>query len=711
MRRPRKFLPLIESALLLLLCAVVPSNLSARGALETEPTAASRVGDPQSGGNSSRELSSVRTLSIAVEIDREGARVVHFTLKDRPFRLPTTTPRQPQTVAKDGLSQIEVSLLDRQDKRISRRLEVPVCLLHPPDMQPHVAGDTIVAHHDTFVFEMPEMAGFDRVEVALQDGTPETPQRRVLTVEDLDAQRFISAGGKARYRDLAFARPIEDVTPASPSPDPPSSGVHWPEEFGDPQIYTLSGDEAEVGKRINIIVVPEGYQYSEKLRMQGHFNGLKQTLSSPYFEHRAQFFNYVLVYAYSNESGASDCSCDLVLDTAFGISFPDSPNGCGTFGCLYYTGSCTPNNLKRNIAEAEMRAPAFDAHAGDRTIIMVNITRCAGCAQFGGRAVYSAGCSTGALVGEHELGHSLGFLLDEYVTMEACGTSIGTVNTSSNSEVGLWPEWIGELGPPVEGAETYSNCIYRPAPQCKMRSSSQDPVYCPVCRQAITLKIFESDRVAPTAPIESATPSSPVATQTGVWSHFDLGARLPAGPAVTNDITWQLQGPADPTPVTVATGTPGYFGGIDFPGSYTLTATVIAASNFVKPEKTAANLDTATWSVNVVQGPAPDEVSPPASAQPFVFDASGDTATWEHGSFSRSTRFNLYRGEVGWLAAGSHGACLLGSVSGNSVSTGPDVPAEGQAWFYIVTGRTGSLEGPMGLDSNGNPRVNGTPCP
>ena len=37
-------------------------------------------------------------------------------------------------------------------------------------------------------------------------------------------------------------------------------------------------------------------------------------------------------------------------------------------------------------------------------------------------------------------------------------------------------------------------------------------------------------------------------------------------------------------------------------------------------------------------------------------------------------------------------------------------PPPGACWNYLVTGVNSAGEGPMGNDSQGNPRVNGSPC-
>ncbi len=74
--------------------------------------------------------------------------------------------------------------------------------------------------------------------------------------------------------------------------------------------------------------------------------------------------------------------------------------------------------------------------------------------------------------------------------------------------------------------------------------------------------------------------------------------------------------------------------------------------------------------------------------------------------------FNLYRGSVtDDLRAGRYGVCLQSGLTGASVPTDPSPPLIGDAFFYLLTGRTKDLEGALGFDSSGRLRRNGSPCP
>jgi IgA peptidase M64 len=596
---------------------------------------------------------SERTRMVAVEVDRDGARVLGSSLKSRPFpALPE--PPAPKEYVEGHPAQIEVVLLGPKGERLTRRTDVPgVCLAHPPETEPHVLGDTIELHRESFVVEVPDLPGYDRVEVAYYDGEGAAVARRALGVSA-----------------------VEPEEPATLT----TGKVFWPERFGDTQTYALYGDPAAVAERINVVIVPDGYTYADKTVMEDHARVLVDYFraKTPYKEHDA-FVNYILVYAYSAESGTDQCDCGVLVDTAMNSRFPAAGFPCGDSGnrCLFYGGGCDIDT-SANIAAAELRAPAVD-----KTIVMVNTIRYGGCG--GSRAVYSAGNVVAAEIAGHELGHSLGGLQDEYGG-PGCGTSANELNTSSNPVTGAWPEWIPELGPPKPGAQYYDACLYRPETSCEMRTLG--PPFCRVCNQRWALTFFGHPRVAATAPMRSASPApGDLVVDIGFPVSFGVVPRLASGPTITNTITWNVEGEGGPV---LASGVTSLEHTFPSPGFYTVTGEIVADTNFVKKEKYGANRDVATWNVSATSFPVPLEVSPPASPDALRFETSG-TLVWQERSASGSSAFNLYRGTIAGLVDGLYGTCRASRLP--------------SSMFYLVTGVTSSGEGTMG-----GSRVNGAPC-
>ncbi|HEX5042882.1 MAG TPA: M64 family metallopeptidase [Candidatus Polarisedimenticolaceae bacterium] len=522
---------------------------------------------------------SERTLSVAVVVHRDGAALAAYTVKARPF------------LAAEGATsasqQLEVVLRGPEGAAIVRTQPIQgLCLEHPRGAEPHITGDTILLHEETFVVELPELPGFDQVSVGVQEDTGKASRSMALGTFALDAGHFQRAAGELAYEDLAIAGQGVDLPVGSPAPF--AATVHWPEEYSDPDVYRVYGDAAEVARRINVVIVPDGYRYQDKALMESHAAALVASFraKTPFAQHDS-FFNYILVYAYSTASGTDQCDCSVVADTAMGTRFPFGNGICGHSDnrCLYYGSGCDSDG-QFNIASAELRAPAMD-----ESVVMVNTTRYGGCG--GQRAVYSAGHSAGPDVVTHELGHSFNGLADEYDGTAACGTSAGEINTSRNASTGAWPEWISQIGAPWQGAQYYNQCLYRPLSNCHMRSLG--PAFCPVCIQHLSLGVFGHFRVHPTAPITSATPEPTPTLPVGLPNHFEVVTRLPQGGI--NAITWTVSGPANPTPVVVQTDWP-YLDYV-FPqeGQYQVSCEVIADTNFIKPSRYGANRDTQFWLV------------------------------------------------------------------------------------------------------------------
>jgi hypothetical protein len=410
--------------------------------------------------------------------------------------------------------------------------------------------------------------------------------------------------------------------------------------------------------------------------------------------------NYILVYGYSQETGTDQCDCGIIRDTAMGTRFLESVPTCGSSAnrCLYYGGGCDTSGAT-NIAAAELRAPFQD-----ETVVMVNTSRYGGCG--GARAVYGAGNGSAVEIAVHEVGHTLGGLDDEYQGNPGCGSSAGGANTSLNAVDGDWPEWIAELGAPRQGARYYDQCIYRPSSSCEMRSLG--PEFCAVCNQHWSLVTFGHPNVSATAPLESVSPSMPQQVAVvGGSIPFSITLRLSSGAAITNEIRWSLTTPGSPVPTLVAQDTASHAQEFLEEGTHTLTAEVIADTNFVKPARYGANRDVFSWEIEVTAAFPPSEVSAPGSDPLLFFSAM--RLEWQDAAALGASAYNLYRGELNALGQGNYGSCLLPNIAQNfSFILGAPPPEA--AWFYLVTARNSAGEGSLGQDSAGAGRSNGAPC-
>lgn len=675
------------------LCLLAVAATSLAFAFEPAPA---RVEFPTGAQGEALGHWSAQTFGVAFEIDRQGARIVAYGIRPLPFVRSGSV--EPVRSSQGGsVPQVELRLHGSRSGSFVHRLEVPgLCLEHGPQTDPHIEGDTVRLHREIITVDLPAVEGWDDVEVAVHESGRRGLERRVLLTDRLD---------RARARVLPGVSPLAADALASAVPEDRSTlllatsgAVIWPEQIGESDVWRIWGDLDAASQRINVVIVPDGYVPAERALMETHAEALVAGFrnKTPYREHDP-FMNYILVFAYSVQSGTDQCDCSIFVDTAMGTRFPNAGGSCGssTNRCLYYGNGCDTNS-QANIAAAELRAPYRD-----QTIVMVNTTRYGGCG--GLRAVYSAGNGAAVEVAIHELGHSLGGLADEYAGNASCGTFGGEINTSLDAVNGAWPEWIADLGPPVQGARYYNSCIYRPVTECEMRSLFQP--FCAVCNQRWSLVTFGHPRVSPTAPIAAMTPSSPTTASVGIPRNFSVGTRLSAAPA-THQITWSVTPPGG-SPVAVASGTAELIHTFSVEGTHTVTCEVIADTNFVKPSRYGANRDVVNWAVDVAPLAPPAEVSSPGSDHPLRF-VDGATLSWE--ALQGASAYNLYRGAISLPAPGdSGGACLqpnLGTPSAADAST----PPPGDGWFYLAAARNAAGEGPLGHGTDGLPRQPASSC-
>lgn len=546
---------------------------------------------------------SPRTLSIALTLSKSQATLHSYTLKNHAFAMQTTQSTQSFYEFGNQIP-LRLTLSGPNKPDFVRELKVgALCLDHDAHEPPHILGDTIYLHQDTFIVEMPELPGYDTVLVELARSQAGIESAERLGSFKLDRAHFDASIHGFNYEDLAFANKHDKSQPQEIK----ANTVIWPEAFADSTKFKVYGDVTEGKSRINILIIPDGYTYAQKATMEQHAQALVQAFrnKTPYKEHD-HLINYTLVYAYSNSSGTDQCDCGIVLNTAMGTGFQKQSTTCGSSSnrCLYYTNPCD-SSVTSNIIAAEQRAPYADT-----TIIMVNTSRYGGCG--GARAVYSAGNASATEVAIHELGHSLGGLADEYGGNPACGSSARNINTSLNATQGSWPEWILELGAPKLGGQYYDKCIYRPEETCQMRQLGQP--FCRVCNQHFSKVFYAHPRVAPTSPLKNPVPTQTnISLALGAYATFKYETRLSTLTNVQNSWAFFIKAPGQSNFTNL-----GAYKELQIrftlKGVYEVKAEVVADINFIKPQKTGANKDVVLWQVNVgaSQSENLSPVEPPA---------------------------------------------------------------------------------------------------
>ncbi len=263
--------------------------------------------------------------------------------------------------------------------------------------------------------------------------------------------------------------------------------------------------------RLDVVLMGDGYT----LKHMKAFDKLADDIP-PVFERDTTFREY---YEYMNFLRASLVSADAGVD-GFGREY-DTALGGRTLATDAGHVGIDPDSVLRVFAEL----PEHDEQA----IIFVKTgvlgTGGAGMATIGGR-------NTRTTI--HEFGHSFAGLGDEYSTRtHTRGSASARINVSVSEELDEvpWAHWLRAKVPGVgtyEGASGQVRDAFRPtASGCIMNDGE---FFCPVCREALVLRIYSY-----VDPIDACSPppipvNSPIALQPepGQKIEFEVHAMQPA---------------------------------------------------------------------------------------------------------------------------------------------------------------------------------------
>jgi len=249
----------------------------------------------------------------------------------------------------------------------------------------------------------------------------------------------------------------------------------------------ISGNAA---KKIDIVILPEGYTTAEMDKFKADCDKFTKGLFAfePYTQNRDKF-NIRGILAPSAESGTDIPGDKIWKNTILNSSFY-------TFDSERYL-MTTDNKSVRNLAA---NAPY------DQIYILVNSTK------YGGGAIYNHYNTSinsndySSKIFVHEFGHGFAALGDEYDDgstsfNEIYPTNLEPWEPNITTLVNFDSKWKGMLAPntPIptpmdnyeamklgvyEGAGYVAKGLYRPAPDCLMRSFDVNK-FCPVCSAAI----------------------------------------------------------------------------------------------------------------------------------------------------------------------------------------------------------------------------------
>lgn len=261
----------------------------------------------------------------------------------------------------------------------------------------------------------------------------------------------------------------------------------------DVQTLKLSGDN---DKRINLVILSEGYQTSEFPKFITDATSFMTALfsQSPFLEY-ANFFNVYAIKVPSNESGsdhpgtatdvAEPASPLITADTYFNTSY----DSYDIHRLLYSANYATISNVL---------ATNFPSY--DQALILVNSSVYGGT---GGQFPFTSTGTSASEIAIHELGHSLFNLKDEYYPGDALAAEAINMTQETNTSLVKWKNWIGvnNIGIYPYAASGTAASWNRPHQNCKMRNLGVP--FCSVCKEGIVEKIHSLVSL-----IDSYTPTS-----------------------------------------------------------------------------------------------------------------------------------------------------------------------------------------------------------
>lgn len=245
--------------------------------------------------------------------------------------------------------------------------------------------------------------------------------------------------------------------------------------------------------RLDIALIGDGYTVDQLDRFRRHADRVTELLlSKAPFSSYASLINVHRIDVASPESGASfDCPTCGLRDTAFGSMFPVEIIN-------RLSGSNFDSRAIFQLEQWEV-ARAASVVPWDHVIVLVNSQRPAG------MAIHVATSTTGWSGYEetavHELGHTLGFLGDEYASDDCIRDArLGLPpNIADDPENLPWAHFV-EPGTPLPTPSTQEfrgvigafspayNCgdLYRPRRNCAMNGGG---TFCPVCAEQLVRQI------------------------------------------------------------------------------------------------------------------------------------------------------------------------------------------------------------------------------
>lgn len=286
-------------------------------------------------------------------------------------------------------------------------------------------------------------------------------------------------------------------------------------------------DSGEDSKRINLVILGDGYQASELSQFETDAtNFMNDLFADEPFASYENYFNVHIIKVISNQSGAthpgtaSDEGSYSVptqtIDNYFGTTY----DSFAIHRLLYTVNQGTIGTVLANN---------FSTY--DQAMILVNSP------YYGGSGGTFPIASTGEDGGEiaiHEIGHSFADLKDEYYPGDAQAAEAINMTQETDPALVKWKNWIGINNVGIYPYATSGNAATwnRPHQTCKMRYLGVS--FCAVCKEGIIEKIHDL-----VSPIDSYLPTEATISDPAFPLGFQINT-IQTIPSSTLENTWSL---------------------------------------------------------------------------------------------------------------------------------------------------------------------------
>ncbi len=263
--------------------------------------------------------------------------------------------------------------------------------------------------------------------------------------------------------------------------------------------------------RINLVYLGDGYRAKELDLYVQNTQTINEEVfrQSPFLEYR-RFFNAYAIKVPSKQSGAKHPGNAIDEETSGGQPIADPDNYFqSTFDFGQVHRALYPNNASDIFNILATHLPDYDI-----IFMVVNSPYYGGA---GGSFATTSTNSSAPEVAIHEIGHSFGFLADEYDYLG--GGRFETANLTQNSDPSTirWKNWLGinEIGIyPMQTDPVW----YRPHQFCKMQYLGAP--FCSVCKEQLVDRIHQlvnmMDGYAPAATSFTLTNTNPLSFSVAV---------------------------------------------------------------------------------------------------------------------------------------------------------------------------------------------------